>query len=146
MNWRHLVVLLIVAVLFVAVIPLKNMLFESSGNVDSLPEVHSVSEYIPNMHVSPDVDRDHNGVEDGLDREITGRLGNGTAQEYVNVTVSARDEHMVRLDTTRRSNTIQTNINKLAARARSSRGMEFADRLERGLTLAFLYSGLNCLS
>jgi len=44
MNWRHLVVLLIVAVLFVAVIPLKNMLFESSGNVDSLPEVHSVPE------------------------------------------------------------------------------------------------------
>jgi hypothetical protein len=36
MNWRHLVVLLIVAVSCVAVITLKNMLFESSGNVDSL--------------------------------------------------------------------------------------------------------------
>jgi len=36
MNWRYLVVVPIVAVLFVAAIPLKNMLFESSGNVDSL--------------------------------------------------------------------------------------------------------------
>jgi subtilisin family serine protease len=92
MNWRRLVVLLIVAVLFVAVVPLKNMLFESSADGNSIAEAPSAPKYIPNMRISSDVDKDHNWIEDGLDGEIIGRLGNGTSQEYVNVTVMLKTE------------------------------------------------------
>ena len=95
MDRRPLAVLLIIAVLLVAVIPLKNMLFESSANVNSLSEVHSV-EYTPNIHIPSDVDKDHNGIEDSLDRQITDRLNNGTAQQYVNVTIILKTEPAAR--------------------------------------------------
>ncbi len=39
------------------------------------------------MQIPPDVDKNHNGIADSLDQEIAERPSNGTAQEYVNVTV-----------------------------------------------------------
>jgi subtilisin family serine protease len=57
--------------------------------------VHSPPVYTPIMRVPADVDKNHDGVEDGLDREIADRLGNGTAQEYVNVTVMLNAEPTV---------------------------------------------------
>jgi subtilisin family serine protease len=96
MNRRHLAALLIAAAFLVAVIPLKNILFESSADVNSLSEVHSAPVYKPNMSIPADVDKDHDGIEDSLDGEITGRLSNGTAQEYVNVTVMLSTEPSAR--------------------------------------------------
>ena len=75
--------------LLVSVVPLKNMLFSSPALV------HSPPVYTPIMRVQADVDKNHNGVEDGLDQEIANRLGNGTAQEYVNVTVMLSAEPTV---------------------------------------------------
>jgi subtilisin family serine protease len=76
-------------VLLVSVVPLKNML------VSSPAVVHSPPVYTPLMRISADVDKNHDGVEDGLDQEIADRLGNGTAQEYVNVTVMLSAEPTV---------------------------------------------------
>jgi hypothetical protein len=41
------------------------------------------------------VDLDNNGIADTLDQEIADRLANGTAQEYVNVTVELKSEPTV---------------------------------------------------
>ncbi|MGD0028113.1 MAG: S8 family serine peptidase [Candidatus Bathyarchaeia archaeon] len=89
MNRRRLVVLLISCVLLVSVVSLKNML------VSSPAVVHSPAVYTPIMRVPADVDKNHDGVEDGLEQEIADRLGNGTAQEYVNVTVMLKAEPTV---------------------------------------------------
>ena len=89
MNRRRLVVLLISCVLLVSVVPMKNMPFSSPA------VVHSGPVYTPIMRVQADVDKNHDGVEDGLDQEIADRLGNGTAQEYVNVTVMLNAEPTV---------------------------------------------------
>ena len=86
MNRRYLAVLLISGVLLVAIIPIKNMLSNSPADANSPPE------YTPIMHIPSDVDKNHNGIEDSLDQEIADRLSNGTAQEYVNVTVMLKTE------------------------------------------------------
>jgi subtilisin family serine protease len=75
--------------LLVSVVPMKNMPFSSPA------VVHSGPVYTPIMRVQADVDKNHDGVEDGLDQEIADRLGNGTAQEYVNVTVTLNAEPTV---------------------------------------------------
>ena len=48
--------------------------------------------YTPIMSVPAGVDKNHNGVENSLDQEIADRLANGTAQEYVNVTVMLKSQ------------------------------------------------------
>jgi len=65
------------------------MPFSSPAAVNSPPV------YTPIIRVPADVDKNHNGVEDGLDQEIADRLSNGTAQEYVNVTVMLKTEPTV---------------------------------------------------
>ncbi|HYB68586.1 MAG TPA: S8 family serine peptidase, partial [Candidatus Acidoferrales bacterium] len=48
--------------------------------------------YAPIMSVPAGVDKNHNGVENSLNQEIADRLANGTAQEYVNITVMLKSE------------------------------------------------------
>ena len=56
MRRRLLAVLLISGILFLAVIPLKVSLSNSSA------DVHSSIEYMPVMRVPGDVDKDNNGI------------------------------------------------------------------------------------
>jgi hypothetical protein len=65
-----LVSLLIAGLLVVAVVPLKAML---SNSVQS-PLANSSAEFVPSMLVPAGVDKDHNGVADSLDQEISVKL------------------------------------------------------------------------
>jgi subtilisin family serine protease len=51
---------------------------------------HGSDSYVPFVSKPAWVDRNNNGIADTLDREIAGRLANGTAQGYVNVTVELK--------------------------------------------------------
>jgi subtilisin family serine protease len=84
------VVLLVCCVWLVSVIPLRSAMFNSPAAVPSSPA------FTPVMRVPAGVDKDQNGVEDGLDREVADRLSNRTAQEFVNVTVMLKSEPTVR--------------------------------------------------
>ncbi len=51
--------------------------------------------FTPTVWKPAGIDRDNNGVADSLDREIADRTANGTAQDYVNVTVMLNTEPTV---------------------------------------------------
>jgi subtilisin family serine protease len=84
-----LAVLLISGVLFAAVTPLNTVF--SGSSVD----VASPREYVPIMRVAADADKNHNGIEDGLDQEIAGKSSVGISQEFVNVTVMMKSKPTV---------------------------------------------------
>jgi subtilisin family serine protease len=91
-SCRYLAVLWISVVLLIGVVPFKSMFSGSILDVDSSLDVGSFSGYAPVMRVPAGVDKDHNGIEDNLEQEVVARLSNGTAREYVNVTVMLKAE------------------------------------------------------
>jgi hypothetical protein len=54
------------------------------------PAVDGNDSFTPTMWKSPWADRDDNGIEDGFDQEIAGRIANGKGQDYVGVVVGLK--------------------------------------------------------
>jgi subtilisin family serine protease len=68
------------------IVPSMNVLFNSVAVANSPPG------FTPTMHTLLDMDKNYNGIEDGLDHEIAERLSNGTVHAFVNVTVMLTTE------------------------------------------------------
>ena len=82
--------LIIVGLLVLAVIPLNAVL---SSSIVQTPNGNSPSKFVPSMTVPSGVDKDHNGVADSLDQEISSKNGLASSlSELVNVTVMFKAE------------------------------------------------------
>ena len=80
-----LALLTIAALLVLAVIPMNAMLFNSTVQA---PDGNSSPNFVPTTIVPPGVDKDHNGVADSFDREITSKYGPASdLSQFANVTV-----------------------------------------------------------
>src|SRR3972149_4419376 len=76
-----------VLMLIAALSPL--MLSQGRANVEP-PDSYSSNQtdlFTPAVWKPAWIDQNNNGIADSLDREIADRIVNGTAQDYVNVTV-----------------------------------------------------------
>jgi subtilisin family serine protease len=77
--------------LLLAIIPWKDVLSNSSVDFPSASVAGSPVTFVPTVGVPGSMDRDRNGIEDGLDQEIATRMSGGMASEFVNVTVMLKN-------------------------------------------------------
>jgi subtilisin family serine protease len=79
-NKRHLAVLLISGILFVAFVPLRIAVFNPSADAGS-------SGHIPIMSIPADVDKNHNKVEDVFEEKVQSEIAGGNGTRLANVVV-----------------------------------------------------------
>ena len=84
---RKLIALLFLTILILSVFQMQNVLSDISTNPASSNNANSPQDFIPVMNIPSNVDTNHNGIVDSLDKEISKSPSNALSPEYIDIIV-----------------------------------------------------------